>query len=432
MMATILFIFILAGIRAFSQAPAGEIEIDATLARAQNAYYEARFDEAIALLAPLNTALDSDADQVERIQDKIRVKLQLALALIGMNQLAEAKARFSEVYDLNPQFSLDRARFAPKVVLLFEEAKAAREEAKCHTMCERVDRPTASNPDAVVNVLEGGPACSCSLPRHLQAAEVVYADATEAYKRGALPEALFKMRTVLMLNPDDHKAAHYVDLIEQKLKMSLDQMLSNWQAQFNEADYAAASESYRQLVSSDFAAKAEPVEDIRAEYRKTLTKLAQSWNEACTVQDRVSMDQFRDQANELVPDTWIGRDILDQMNNCPEKIPPPVETAAVKPPPAPEAPQTCLQVPSKIALLRLKTRVDPEIPLEQRLNGSSKVRAAVRIDEEGNTSVHGLQGGSPVTNRAVVTAVKNWKFYPALVDNHARCVETELPIELKH
>jgi outer membrane biosynthesis protein TonB len=43
-----------------------------------------------------------------------------------------------------------------------------------------------------------------------------------------------------------------------------------------------------------------------------------------------------------------------------------------------------------------------------------------------------LQGGSPVTNRAVVTAVKNWKFYPALVDNHARCVETELPIELKH
>src|SRR4029434_10135122 len=137
---------------------------------------------------------------------------------------------------------------------------------------------------------------------------------------------------------------------------------------------AAASESYRQLVSSDFAAKAEPVEDIRAEHRETLTKLAQSWNEACTGQDRVSMDQFRDQANELVPDTWIGRDILDQMNNCPEKIPPPVETAAVKPPPAPEAPQTCLQVPSKIALLRLKTRVDPEIPLEQRLNRRSKVR----------------------------------------------------------
>ena len=279
-MATILFTLILVGTRAFSQAPAAETEIDATLARAQNAYYEARFDEALALLAPLNTALDSE-DEQERIQDRIRVKLQLALTLIGMNQLAEAKAHFSEVYDLNSQFSLDRARFAPKVVLLFEEAKAARKETKCHTMCERIDRPTASNPDAVLNVPEGGPACSCSLPRHLQAAEVVYADAMEAYKRGALPEALFKMRTVLMLNPDDHKAAHYADVIEQKLKMSLDQMVSNWQAQFNEADYAAASETYRQLVSSDFAAKAEPVEDIRAEYRKTLTKLAQSWNEAC-------------------------------------------------------------------------------------------------------------------------------------------------------
>jgi len=431
MMATILFTLILAGTRAFSQAPRAETEIDAVLARAQNAYYEARFDEALALLAPLNTALDSE-DEQERIQDRIRVKLQLALALIGMNQLAEAKAHFSEVYDLNSQFSLDRARFAPKVVLLFEEAKAAREEAKCHTMCERVDRPTASNPNAVLNVLEGGPACSCSLPRHLQAAEVVYADAMAAYKRGALPEALFKMRTVLMLNPDDHKAAHYADVIEQKLKMSLDQMVSNWQAQFNEADYAAASETYRQLVSSDFAAKTETVEDIRTEYRKTLTKLAQSWNEACTVQDRVSMDQVRDQANQLVPDTWIARDILDQMSNCPDKTLPGVETAAVKPPPAQEASQGCLQVPSKIALLRLKTRVDPEIPLEQRQYGSSKVRAAVRIDEEGNTSVHGLQGGSPVTNRAVVTAVKNWKFYPALVDNHARCVETELPIDLKH
>ena len=119
------------------------------------------------------------------------------------------------------------------------------------------------------------------------------------------------------------------------------------------------------------------------------------------------------------------------MNNCPEKILPPVETAAVKAPPAPEVSQSCLQVPSKIALLRLKTRVDPEIPLEQRQNGSSKVRAAVRIDEEGNTSVQGLQGGSPVTNRAVVEAVKNWKFYPALINNHARCVETELSIELK-
>src|SRR5215510_10966740 len=104
MMATILFILILAGTRAFSQAP--ETEIDATLARAQNAYYEARFDEALALLAPLNAALDSE-DEQERIQDRIRVKLQLALALIGMNQLSEAKARFSEVYDLNSQFSLD-------------------------------------------------------------------------------------------------------------------------------------------------------------------------------------------------------------------------------------------------------------------------------------------------------------------------------------
>ena len=82
------------------------------------------------------------------------------------------------------------------------------------------------------------------------------------------------------------------------------------------------------------------------------------------------------------------------------------------------------------AMVRLKTLVSPEIPMESRPNGGMRVRAKVRIDESGNTAVHELTGGSPIVNRAVQTAVEKWKFYPAIVNDRLRCVETELPIVL--
>jgi outer membrane biosynthesis protein TonB len=80
-------------------------------------------------------------------------------------------------------------------------------------------------------------------------------------------------------------------------------------------------------------------------------------------------------------------------------------------------------------MTRLKKRVQPEFPAQVQRK-QVKVRAAVRIDDSGNTTVHALTGGSPVINRAVVKAVQDWKFYPAKVDSQPRCVETEFFIVL--
>ena len=62
------------------QVAAPQDDVNSALARAEQLYYEAQFRESIDLLLPIDAALGS---QAEGLQDKIRVKLQLALAHIG-------------------------------------------------------------------------------------------------------------------------------------------------------------------------------------------------------------------------------------------------------------------------------------------------------------------------------------------------------------
>ena len=59
------------------QVAAPQDDVNSALARAEQLYYEARFREAVDLLLPIDAALGS---QPEGLQDKIKVKLQLALA----------------------------------------------------------------------------------------------------------------------------------------------------------------------------------------------------------------------------------------------------------------------------------------------------------------------------------------------------------------
>src|SRR5262245_948321 len=99
---------ILTGAMAAAQTVTTNPAIAAKVARAEAAYYEARFDDALAILEPLNSALEAEPN---RIDERVTIKLRLALAYIGLNQLAEAKERFSELYELKPDFVLDRANF---------------------------------------------------------------------------------------------------------------------------------------------------------------------------------------------------------------------------------------------------------------------------------------------------------------------------------
>jgi len=101
-------------------------DIERTLTRAQNLYYEARFKDSVDLLLPVDAAL---RDRPTQGGLTIGVKLQLALSYVGQNLTREAKAAFQEVCVLDPEYSLDSSQFSPKVIALFNDAKAVFEKA---------------------------------------------------------------------------------------------------------------------------------------------------------------------------------------------------------------------------------------------------------------------------------------------------------------
>ena len=91
----------------------------------------------------------------------------------------------------------------------------------------------------------------------------------------------------------------------------------------------------------------------------------------------------------------------------------------------------CLQIDYRVAMQRLKTRVEPEIPREARpyiQSSSVTVRVKIRVDALGNVISSETPGGNPIFNTAVKTAVDRWKFSPAMDASGARCVDTEIPM----
>ena len=98
---------------------------------------------------------------------------------------------------------MDGTKFAPKVLALFEEAKATAKNGK--------------------------------------AADSIYEEAVEAYKRGELAEALAKIHSVLALDPQHRLASDYLLLIDNKLRLSIEQDTLNWYTQFKAGDFAHAS-----------------------------------------------------------------------------------------------------------------------------------------------------------------------------------------------
>src|SRR4029078_9853817 len=182
------------------QAAAAQTDVNATLSLAQKAYYEARFKDAIDMLLPLDAALQRNS---ARIKDRVAIKLQSALAQIGLNQTADAKVRLTELYELDPQFGLDPQQYAPKVLTLAQESKALYSENRCRLICEQTDKDLKSGKaDALFKAPGAAPACSCMLSLATKAVDVIYSEALEANRQGDLPKAIQKLRTVLKINPE--------------------------------------------------------------------------------------------------------------------------------------------------------------------------------------------------------------------------------------
>jgi len=133
------------------------------------------------------------------------------------------------------------------------------------------------------------------------------------------------------------------------------------------------------------------------------------WKRACVNGDALAMDAVRNRTTEMLPDSTLAADLMGQMQTC--------------------ANPKCLQMTNRLAMARLKARVDPDVP-PAALTRSTSVRVQARIDEEGNVLVRTVQGGNAAVQSAVKNAVERWKFAPAIVDKQIRCVDTEIPIQI--
>src|SRR4030095_14131193 len=243
-------------------------EASEMLARAEALYYEADFAKSIELLLRTDDLLRQSGD----VKQKTDVKLQLALSYIGLNDTARAKTYLGELFALDSDRRIDSQVYSPKVIQLADEAKAELNDRRCRSLLDETQRQLASsNGDAVLKLI-GSSQTKCSelavvFPK---AAELVFKEGLDAYKKAQMKEALQKFRAAIGLEPKHELAAQYVELTERKLEVTADGALLAWRKNFNAGDYALAARDYRELVSVSSSAT---VDEVRGEYSSALSSL---------------------------------------------------------------------------------------------------------------------------------------------------------------
>jgi len=427
------------------QAPASTSpdEIKDGLLRAETLYYEAKFVESIQLLAHVNDVLQSKPD---RLQDKITTKLQLALANIGLNDTASAKTFLSEIYALDADYVIDAKQFSPKVIALATDAKNEQNKIRCQQAVDDTRKNLAAgDASGILNLLRSmKPKCPELAAFEPEAAELLYKAGLASYKQNDFPAALTSFRSALKLNPKHELATQYAELAESKQQIAGDRLLLQWQKNFEARQYKDAAAGYKQIASLGDTANNQMLTRVTTEYRKALVPMVESFSRSCS-------SQIRSQINELLPEPTFAEDLRSKMADCVAPAAPAVSAASAATGPAPKnvkndpktelpsskesVPSTasassgCLAMDSQLALTRLKTRVDPEIPREARAyiqNSQVAVRLKTRIDPAGNVSVLETSGTNVILNNSVRTAVERWKFVPTQDANGPRCVETEI------
>jgi len=305
------------------------------------------------------------------------------------------------------------------VLRLAEEAKTDQQQRRCRSLSDQVKRQLqAGEADAVAKLMSGRTACSDLAPLYSQAADLIYEDGVEAYKKSQLMEALQKFRSALVINPRHELAAQYVDLTQNKLEVTAERAQLDWQRDFDAGKFDLAAQSYRQLKSLSSALPSAStslkMNEIHANYRRVLAALVDSFNKACANNARVALENVRLQIDAVLPERSIGEDILANMHAC-------------------SVTSGCIKMSTQAALARLKRRVDPQFPPEVKARlwvSPIMVVAALKIDQNGDVNVGELQGGNPVVYNGIRNALERWQFQPMLVEGQAQCVDTEIPIRL--
>src|SRR5215471_1937573 len=352
--------------------PAGAAADEAAemIARAEALYYQADFAKSVELLLRADELL---RDKPGNLQEKSDVKLQLALGYIGLNDANKAKAYLDELYSLDPDHQVDPQMFSPKVVKLAEEAKTEQSELRCRRLSDQAEEQlTKGNATGALTVIESGKAKCAGLANLFpKASELLLREGVSAYKNSQMETALEKFRAVLRLDPKNDLAGDYVELTVNKLEVAADRAFIAWHKDYDSGDYASASRDYRDLTSR---ASSEKLEEVRAEYRRSLSKLVDMWNAECAKDDAAAMEQTRQQINALLPEPSFAQDILAKMKMC-------THTG-------------CLQLSTPQALARLKTRVDPEFPafVVSQITTQTTVRVKATISEKGDVAAKDVHG----------------------------------------
>src|SRR4030095_6199545 len=186
-----------------------------TLSRAEALYFEAKFNESIQLLSPINESLRA---QPSRVKEGIATKLQLALANVGLNNASAAKAFLMEIYALDPDFVVDAQQVSPKVVALANEAKTEQSNARCSAALEDGRKNLAAgDASALVRLLQSmKPRCTQLGSIEPDVAELLFKKGLADYRQGSLPRALQSFRDALALAPRHEMAAQYLELAQNK------------------------------------------------------------------------------------------------------------------------------------------------------------------------------------------------------------------------
>lgn len=388
-----------------------QADVANALNRAERLYYDAQFEETIAVLNPIDASLQP---QPALLDEKVRIKVLLALAYIGLNENGKAKSLFKEVSELDANFSLSSEKFSANVIALFDEAKAEQTEDSCRQICQSVNRSLdAHDLAAVLEYVKTGPDdCTCLRAAALDAAELAYTEGVKSFQENDFGDSLLKFRTASELNPEHELARQYLEFTTAKLRLIADATLLEWRKNIDARQFALAVVNYRQLQSSNLEGIANSqLNQMRTAYRELLSRSIEGWKRACDDGDSTAMRNLWTQAMDVLPDRDLAETILDEMK-CAKKF--------------------CLWTDATAAMTHLITRVEPAIPAAVRraveASAPTTVYAHVRIDENGDVDVIETQGIHAGLRDAVRTAVEQWKFAPAGKDNPQRCEETILPV----
>jgi hypothetical protein len=233
----------------------------------------------------------------------------------------------------------------------------------------------------------------------------------EFYDQGRFGEALREFADVLALDGANGLAREYSKLSQERIEVSLQQAYSEWQTSFDGRRFDQAASAYDRIRSSNASpVAAELATQIESAYQEILSGLVISWKAACAKGDVTGMDAIRKEAIGIAPSRPLNGSALSEMEQCTQK--------------------GCIQGDPVLAVNRLRMRVNPQIEPSLQRYVTRGIRVAIEIDVEGNVRVKQISNANDRVAEPLKSAVEQWKFFPAVIDNEPRCVETELPINL--